>query len=97
MSNPEGTEAHDSKKDDKKDKTYEVVINGTLHVLTNEVVTYQALGELAYPGHDPAAMFTVAYRNANASHGGNGTLVAGESVKVKKKGTSFDVRLTTRS
>jgi hypothetical protein len=80
-----------------KDKHYEVVINGTLHDLVDEVVTYEALGDLAYPDHDPAAIFTVAYSNAIASHGGSGTLVTGESVKAKKKGTSFDVRLTTRS
>lgn len=82
---------------DKREKTYEVVINGTPYDLDDEVVTYEALGALAFPGHDPAAIFTVAYKNAIASHGGSGTLVAGESVKVKKKGTSFDVRLTTRS
>ena len=83
--------------DDKHNKTYEVVINGTTYDLDDEVVTYEALGALAFPGHDPAAIFTVAYKNATAAHGGSGTLVAGESVKVKKKGTSFDVRLTTRS
>ncbi len=82
---------------DKHDKTYEVVINGTPYDLDDEVVTYEAPGALAFPGHDPAAIFTVAYKNAIAAHGGSGTLVAGESVKVKKKGTSFDVRLTTRS
>lgn len=82
---------------DKRDKAYEIVINGTPYDLDNEVVTYEALGALAFPGHDSAAIFTVAYKNAIASHGGSGTLVAGESVKVKKKGTSFDVRLTTRS
>ncbi len=81
----------------KTDKTYEVVINGTLYNLDDDVVTYQTLSALAYPGHDPAAIFTVAFKNAIAPHGGSGTLVAGESVKVKKKGTSFDVRLTTRS
>lgn len=80
-----------------KDKNYEVVINGTPQTLSDDAVTYEALGDLAYPGHDPAAIFTVAYRNAIAPHGGSGTLVAGESVRVKKKGTSFDVRLTTRS
>ncbi len=79
------------------DKTDEVVISGTLYDLDDEVVTYETLGALAYPGHDPAAIFTVAFKNAIAPHGGSGTLVAGESVKVKKKGTSFDVRLTTRS
>jgi hypothetical protein len=78
-------------------KGYEVVINGTRIDLHGEVVTYEELGNLAFPGHDPEAMFTIAYRNADTSHGGRGTLVAGESVKVKKNGTSFDVRLTTRS
>lgn len=79
------------------EKTYVVVINGTPHTLNDETVSYESLGALAYPGHDPEAIFTVAYKNAIAPHGGSGTLVAGESVKVKKKGTSFDVRLTTRS
>ncbi|MEU7005077.1 multiubiquitin domain-containing protein [Nonomuraea sp. NPDC046570] len=83
--------------DSKKDKGFEVVINGTPVTLDHDTVTYDELGQLAHPGHDPQAMFTVTYKNAIAPHGGNGTLVAGESVKVKKKGTSFNVRLTTRS
>ncbi len=83
----------------KKDKDFEVIINGTETLLDHDTVTYEELGEFAYPGHDPAAMFTVTYRHADPSHGGNadGTLVAGESVKVKKKGTTFNVRLSTRS
>ena len=86
-------------KDTKKDKEFMVAINGTETTLDHETITYEDLGELAYPGHDPAALFTVTYRHADPSHGGNarGTLVAGESVKVKKKGTTFNVRLTTRS
>jgi hypothetical protein len=80
-----------------KDKEYEVAINGTAHTLDHETITYEELGQVAYPGHDPQALFTVTYKNANASHGGSGTLVAGESVKVKKKGTTFNVRLSTRS
>lgn len=89
MSNNASTQTHE--------KTYVVVINGTPHPLEDEIVSYESLGALAFPGHDPAAIFTVAYKNAIAPHGGSGTLVAGEFVKVKKKGTSFDVRLTTRS
>ena len=81
----------------KKDKDYEVVINGTRVELDADTVTYEQLSNLAYPDHDPQAMFSVAYRGANTPRGGSGTLVAGESVRVKKKGTSFDVRLTTRS
>lgn len=82
---------------DKKNKAFEVVINGTAYVLDHGTVTYEELGQLAYPGHDPQAMFTVTYRHADAPHGGSGTLVAGESVEVKKNGTTFNVRLTTRS
>lgn len=83
----------------KKDKEFEVVINGTETLLDHDTLTYEEVGELVYPGHDPGALFTVTYRHADPSHGGNagGTLVAGESVKVKKKGTTFNVRLTTRS
>jgi len=89
MSDNSSTKAHE--------KAYAVVINGTPHTIDDEIVSYESLGALAFPGHDPAAIFTVAYKNAIAPHGGSGTLVAGESVKVKKKGTSFDVRLTTRA
>lgn len=82
---------------DKRDKEFQVVINGTPVLVDHDTLTYDELGQLAYPGHDPEAMFTVTYKNAIGPHGGNGTLIAGESVKVKKKGTSFNVRLTTRS
>lgn len=82
---------------DKKSKEVEVVINGTAFALDHDTVTYEELGQLAFPGHDPQAMFTVTYRHADTPQGGSGTLVAGESVKVKKKGTTFNVRLTTRS
>jgi hypothetical protein len=79
------------------DKDYAVVINGTAFTLENDTVSYEELGQLAYPNHDPQAMFTVTYQHADDPHGGKGTLVAGESVKVKKNGTTFSVRLTTRS
>lgn len=80
-----------------KDEDYEVVINGTAFILENDTVSYEELGQLAYPNHDPGAMFTVTYQHADSPHGGKGTLVVGGSVKVKKKGTAFSVRLTTRS
>ncbi|GAB7072075.1 multiubiquitin domain-containing protein [Mycobacterium hodleri] len=83
----------------KKDKEYEIVVNGTETPVDHDTVSYEELGERAFPGHDPAAMFTVSYRHADPSRGGkaSGTLVAGESVKVKMQGTEFNVRLTTRS
>lgn len=83
--------------DKKRVKDYGVAINGTAFSLDRETVTYEELGQLAYPGHDPQALFTVTYKNAHDPRGGAGTLVAGESVKVKRKGTTFNVRLSTRS
>lgn len=82
-----------------KKGTFEVAINGTETTLDHGVLTFEELGQLAFPNHDPAAKFTVTYRNADPSHKGtkNGTLVAGESVTIKKTGTTVDVRLTTRS
>lgn len=83
----------------KRDKEFDAMINGTKTPLDHDVLTYEELGQLAYPNHAPEATFTVSYRNADPSHGGkiNGTLIAGESVTIKNKGTVFDVRLTTRS
>lgn len=85
--------------DEKLSKGFEVVINGTETSVNHHTLTYEEIGQLAYPNHDPQALFTITYRNADTSRGGikNGVLVAGESVNVKKNGTSFDVRLTTRS
>ena len=81
------------------DKGFEVVINGTETTVDHGTFTYEELGQLAYPNHDPEALFTITFRNADPSHGGikNGVMVAGDSVIAKKKGTTFDVRLTTRS
>ncbi|WP_161498928.1 multiubiquitin domain-containing protein [Cryobacterium aureum] len=77
-----------------KARDYEIVINGTPHVVDNADVTYGQVAQLAFPGaSDPDVTYSVAYRKA---HGGSGTLVAGGSVKVKK-GTSFNVTPTTRS
>ena len=96
-SGPNGSKGNETGGKGPGTRLYTVVINGTPVQVRDEVITYEQLGDLAFPGHDPEAMFTVTYRNANTSHGGRGTLVAGESVRVRKEGTSFDVRLTTRS
>jgi hypothetical protein len=80
------------------DKDYEIVVNGTLDDVEHQDVTYQQVVNIAFPGqHDPNVTYSVAYRNADEPHGGSGILVAGGSVKVKKKGTSFNVTPSTRS
>jgi hypothetical protein len=78
-------------------KDYEVVIDGTSKEVDHTTLTYDEVGELAYPGHPADVKFAITYRDATGPRGGNGILVEGESVKIKKKGTSFDVRLANRS
>jgi Multiubiquitin len=79
-------------------KDYEIVVNGTLADVERQEVSYEQVVNIAFPGqHDPNVTYSVAYRNADAPHGGSGILVAGGSVKVKKEGTSFNVTPSTRS
>jgi hypothetical protein len=80
-----------------KDKDYEIVINGSLAVVHDEVVTYEQVVALGFPHGQPGIKYSVAYRKATGGHGGSGTLAPGASVTVKRKGTSFDVTPTTRS
>jgi hypothetical protein len=91
------TEAGLSAKAPTKEKIYEIVINGSLYSIEDRTVTYEQVVALAFPTRDPNVLYSVAYRKAEGGHGGSGTLVAGASVAVKKKGTSFDVTPTTRS
>lgn len=81
----------------KKDKDYEILINGTPFVVEDEVVTHEQLVALAFPDSAPGVEYSVVYRNAKGGHGGSGTLPARGTVRVKQKGTSFYVTPTTRS
>jgi hypothetical protein len=82
---------------DKKDKEYVPVINGTPVELDHDTLTYAEIGDLAFPGHQPDAEFAITYNHAKNADGRSGTLLAGESVTIKKKGTTFNVRLANRS
>jgi hypothetical protein len=79
------------------DKEYVPVINGTKVPLDRDTLTYAEVGDLAFPGHAPEAEFAITYNHAHGPHGGSGTLLSGESVTIKKKGTTFNVRLANRS
>jgi len=82
--------------DAKPHKEYEILVNGTLAEVDDQTVTYEQLVETAFPNSDPNVVYTVTYRKAAGPHG-DGSLVAGQSVEVKKKGTSFDVVPTVKS
>jgi Multiubiquitin len=75
-----------------------IVVNGTEHEVTNDVVTFDEVVEIAFPGHpnNPDVVFSVTFEKAG-SKPHQGTLAAGGTVTVKKNGTVFDVTQTNRS
>jgi hypothetical protein len=82
---------------EEKKKEYKIIINGTEHTVQNEVVTFDQLTEIAFPGHpnNPDIVFSVTFEKAE-SKPHQGTLAEGGSVTVKN-GTTFDVTQTNRS
>lgn len=81
----------------KKQKDYEIVVNGEHATVRDERVTFEEVVAIAYPTPpSPDAAFTVTYRNAKGRvH--EGEIAPGEWVDVKKKGTAFDVTPTGKS
>ncbi len=77
---------------------FAIVVNGTEHTVTNDVVTFDQVVDIAFPRHptNPDVVFSVTFEKA-ASKPHQGTLAAGGSVTVKKNGTVFDVTQTNRS
>jgi Multiubiquitin len=79
-------------------KDYEIAVNGTPAPVTDARVSYEEVVKIAFPVPEPnVSYYSVTYHNADGPHGGTGMLVAGESVTVKREGTSFDVVATIRS
>ena len=79
-------------------KDYAIAVNGTLTVVHDPSVSYEQVVHIAFPAPpSPDVTYSVTYRDTDGPHGDKGMLVAGELVKVKKEGTSFNVYPTTRS
>lgn len=76
-------------------KTYEVIVNGRPRHVTKHELSYEEVVKLAFPDDQPDAniLYTIAYANP---HGKDGTLTAGEEVKIKE-GMVFNVTKTNRS
>ncbi len=90
-----GTHASESDKRN-DDRDYDVVVNGELFTVEEETISYAQVIQLAYstpPFAEP--LYTVTFRKAHKPH--EGTLVEGQTVEVKKKGTTFTVIVTDRS
>lgn len=80
-------------------KDYKIVVNGTEHEVENNVLTFDALIDIAFPGqphNNPDVVFSVTFDKAD-SNPHQGTLAVGGTVTVKKQGTIFDVTQTNRS
>lgn len=76
---------------------FEIIVNGRPRVVDDENVSYTQITEIAFPGQGgPQICFAVTYRKA-ASTPHAGELSEGQSVKVKKQGTIFNVTLTDKS
>lgn len=77
--------------------SFDIVVNAQRYKVDSREVTFEQILALAFPSEasDPNKTFTVTYRKSDeAKH--EGTLVAGQSVKVKD-GAIFSVTFTTGS
>ncbi len=78
------------------EKEFEIVVNAEQHEVESQTVTFEEVVELAYPNPpSPETRFTVTFRHAKEPK--EGSLRRGGSVEVKKEGTIFNVKATTKS
>jgi hypothetical protein len=77
---------------------YKIIVNGTEHTVSHDVLTFEQVVEIAFPGHpnNPDIVFSVTFEDSQ-SKPHQGTLATGGEVTVKKHGTVFDVTQTNRS
>lgn len=89
-------EQQDADRGGGRDRDYDIVINGEPFTVEEQEVTWEQVINLAYP-EPPFAepLYDVTFRRAHKPR--EGTLVAGQSVLVQKKGTAFNVVVTDRS
>lgn len=80
------------------EKEFKIIVNGTEFRVPDQVVTYDQVVALAYPGQPPGTTVTykVTYEKAE-SKPHQGTLAPGGSVMIKQHGTTFDVVQANRS
>lgn len=86
-----------AKQNDTSAKDYTVVVNAQEKQVTSKELTFEQVVDLAFPGGPRGGnwVFTVTYRKGDGKKA-EGTLTAGESVKIKN-GTVFNVTATDKS
>ena len=91
-------EARMQEQSEDKRHQIEIIINGQMKSVSKGELTFDEVVSLAYGGNPPTGenwFFTITYRRGQG-HKPEGSLVAGESVKVKE-GMIFNVRATDKS
>lgn len=84
-------------RDEARSTEFVIVVNGERAVVPNETVSYAEVLAIAYPvPPGPDTTYTVTFRHAKERRH-EGILVEGETVEVKKEGTTFDVVPTGKS
>ncbi|MGB8810417.1 MAG: multiubiquitin domain-containing protein, partial [Acinetobacter calcoaceticus] len=79
-------------------RDYTIVVNSREETVTNPVVTFEQIVQLAFPNApcESNTIYSMTYRNA-ASRPHAGELAEGGVVEVKHKGTIFNVTKTIQS
>ena len=79
------------------DKDITIIVNAQPKIVPTLEVSYTEVVNLAFPTQPaPGIIYTVTYENA-VKPNREGSLVEGQSVTVKEKGTIFDVTPTNKS
>ncbi len=80
------------------DKDLRIIVNGRRKEVHKRRLTFAEVVRLAFPDAptSDSIIYTVAYRNGGNERHPEGTIVAGESVRIKD-GTIFDVTATDKS
>lgn len=84
--------------EEKKEKEFAIIVNGREKTVTERELTFTAIVALAFdnPPTGENILFTITYRKGGNENRPEGTLVEGDSVKVKS-GTIFNVTATDKS
>lgn len=77
-------------------KGAEIVVNGDPYDVPSREVSFDQVTQLAYPGSPPDTKFTVLFYKAEQAKN-EGSMLAGDVVKVHKEGSAFNVTRSIRS
>lgn len=94
--NPSGAVEQAGGEESARAKLVQIIVNGEPKTVPSVEVSYEEVVALAYPTPpSPETIFQVTFRNAEEPK--RGSLVAGQSVTVRKEGTIFNVKATGKS